>query len=75
MIFDVERDWPMGVVNSIVTLRISGGRFKAAPQVEQAFDGTPGGFQSHNQTTEVAADGDDWLVTMQLAPHRTVTLR
>ena len=74
VIFDVEGDWPVGVMNSLLTLRIAGPRWGDLPRVESRFDGTPGGFALHDKVESVVRDGDDLLITLQLTPHRTVCL-
>ena len=73
--FDVEGEWPAGVINSLVTVRVSGAAFAGIPQVESRFDGTPGGYALHDRVESVVREGADLLVTMQLTPHRTVSLR
>ena len=72
VVFDVEGEWPVGVINSVVTLRVSGVDWSQAPVVEQEYHQVPGGYSAHDQIEEIAADGGDWLITMQLAPGRTV---
>lgn len=72
--FDVEGEWPVGVVNCTVTLRISGSGIEQPPEIEQEFHVTAGGYAVHKQVESVLRDGNDWLVTMQLAPHRTVRI-
>ena len=61
-------------VHSLVTLRISGVAFDRPPEVKQEFRQVPGGYSAHNQIEGIVVDGDDWLLTMQLAPRRTVHL-
>ena len=73
--FDVGGTWPIGVINSLLTLRISGAAFARAPRVENELQVAAGGYGLHTGMEGVAQDGDDWLVTMQLAPHRTVRVR
>ncbi len=72
--FDVEGEWPVGVMNSHVTLRVSGTGLATAPQVEQQFHVVAGGYGMLKDVESVVQDGDDWLITMQLAPRRTVKL-
>ena len=72
--FSVEGEWPVGVMNSLVTLRISGVAFDRPPEVKQEFHRVPGGYSAHNQIEGIVADGGDWLITMQLAFGRTVHL-
>ena len=72
--FDVEGQWPIGVMDSHLTLRISGSNFRDTPRVEQEFHVTAGGYTLHNQVESIVPDGSDWLITMQLAPHRTVRI-
>jgi len=73
--FDVEGEWPVGVINSSVTLRVSGAGPGAPPEVDQEFRSLPGGYAAHDQVESAERDGDDWLITMQLAPGRRVHLR
>lgn len=73
--FDVGGEWPAGVVNPVVTLRVSGAAFGGRPEVAQQFHESAGGYAGHRAVESVKPDGADWLVTMALAPRRTVTLR
>ena len=73
--FDVGGTWPIGVMNSFATLRVSGVAFKQPPEVENELHVLAGGYGLHREVESVVQDGDDWLVTMQLAPQRTVHLR
>ena len=70
--FDVSGDWPVGVMNSHLTLRISGTGLEQEPRIEQQFHETAGGYAMHKDVESIVKDGNDWLITMQLAPHRTV---
>ena len=74
VLFDVSGEWPVGVVNSFVTLRISGSGLGTSPSVDQEFHKSEGGYSRHNEVLTPEKEGDDWLITMQLAPHRTVRL-
>ncbi|MDP6776973.1 MAG: polysaccharide deacetylase family protein [Candidatus Latescibacteria bacterium] len=73
--FDVAGEWPVGIINSDLTLRLSGSGFDRPPEIEQEFHSRDGGQAMHNAVQTVARDGDDWLITMQLTPGRTVSLR
>ncbi len=73
--FDVGGDWPVGVVNSRVSLRVSGLSCSRPPCIENELHVHAGGYSLHQGIESVVADGDDWLVTMQLAPHRTVRMQ
>lgn len=73
--FDVAGDWPVGVINSSVTLRVGGLSSNTPPAVENEFHEHAGGLSLHNEIADIVPDGDDWLVTMQLAPQRTVHVR
>jgi hypothetical protein len=73
--FEVEGQWPVGVVSSTLTLRLSGVQWPDPPAVEQQFHKTAGGYGAHNGIEAINRDGDDWLITMQLAPDRTVRLK
>ncbi len=75
LLFNVEGEWPVGVINSTVTLRISGTNFKKAPSIEQEFHKHEGGYSVHKEIESIVPDGNDWLITLQLAPHRTVKLQ
>jgi len=72
--FDVEGTWPIGIMDSHLTLRISSTTFQNTPQVKQEFHIASGGYTLHNQVESIIPDGPDWLITMQLAPHRTVKI-
>lgn len=72
--FDVDGEWPVGVMNSTVTLRISGWKTDHTPHIEQTFHRTEGGYAMHRAIESIVRDGDGWLLTLQLAPHRTVCL-
>lgn len=70
---DVNGTWPVGVINSRLTLRISGVETRrSAPAIKQEFHKVPGGYSGHSEVGPIRRDGDDWLITMQLAPHRTI---
>jgi len=69
--FDVGGEWPVGVVNSLLTLRISGADFERPPVVESELHEHAGGYGLHTDVEALERDGDDWLITMQLAPGRT----
>lgn len=73
--FDVGGTWPIGVINSLITLRVSGAAFDRAPRVENELQVTAGGYGLHTAVEGGVQDRDDWLVTMQLAPQRTVHVR
>jgi len=70
--FDVGGEWPVGVMNSLLTLRVSGVAFESVPAVTSELHVHPGGYNLHHTVESMAPDGNDWLVTMQLAPQRTV---
>jgi peptidoglycan/xylan/chitin deacetylase (PgdA/CDA1 family) len=72
--FDVAGDWPVGVVNSYLTLRVSGSDFKGTPEIDQEYHKREGGYSRHSEIRGIVQDGDDWLITMEIAPHRTVRL-
>jgi len=72
--FDVGGAWPIGVMNSFVTIRVSGAGFEQAPSLQQQFHRHDGGFAQHDEVQSVERSGSDWLLTMQLAPFRTVAL-
>ncbi len=72
--FDVGGEWPVGVMNSIMTLRVSGLNCSEPPKVENQFHTWAGGVGVHSGIGDIVADGDDWLITMQLGPNRTVRL-
>jgi len=73
--FDVEGEWPVGIIDCTVTLRVSGVDFTATPTVEQTFHRASGGYSAHSRVEDIVHDGHDWLITMQLAPGRTVHLK
>ena len=75
LLFDVGGEWPVGVMNSTVTLRVSGLTAGEKPEVKQTFHVTAGGYAMHRAVEAVTREGEDWLVTMEIAPHRTVCLR
>ncbi len=70
--FDVGGTWPVGVVNPVVTVRVSGGERAGSPTVETEHHPAPGGYSLHDVVESIEADGTDWLVTLALTPHRTV---
>lgn len=70
--FRVDGEWPVGVQDPTVTVRLSGTGFRAAPRVAQEPDPVPGGYAAHDRVEAVTRDGDDWLIRLQLAPRRTV---
>ena len=74
VVFDVGGEWPVGAVRSHLTVRVSGVGGKA-PEVEQEFHVREGGYSRHNEVETPVRDGNDWLITMQLAPHRTVRVK
>jgi len=76
LIFDIEGEWPVGVLNSFLTLRLSGIGFEGSPRVTyelnnnnnnaaEAFKEKPG---LHQNIEKIVKDSCDWLFTMQLAP-------
>jgi hypothetical protein len=72
--FDVLGAWPVGLVNALLTVRVSGMDFPRAPQVLQGgLPDAPCGMH-RKYIDRVEADGADWLITLELAPGRTVTL-
>ena len=73
--FDVNGTWPVGVVNSLLTLRLSGVTFASTPVVENELHVHAGGYGLHREAASITPDGDDWLITMQVAPYRTVHVR
>ncbi len=73
--FDVTGAWPVGIINSDLTLRLSGSGFERPPEIDQDFHSRNGGEAMHNAVQTIVRDGDDWLITMQLTPDRTVSLR
>jgi hypothetical protein len=73
--FDVGGEWPVGVMNSTVTLRIGGVECSAPPRVENEIHDWSGGYGVHTAIGEIVRQGQDWLITMQLAPRRTVRIR
>ncbi len=72
--FDVQGDWPVGVMNSLLTLRVSGARFTGVPAARNEIHVHAGGYGRHHKVENTVRDGADWLVTLQLAPRRTVHL-
>ena len=74
VLFDVSGEWPVGVVNSFVTLRVTGSGLGTTPSVDQEYHKREGGYSRHNEVLTPEKEGEDWLITMQLAPHRTVRL-
>lgn len=80
--FEVRGNWPVGVINSTMTLRISGADFTSTPVIDQRFYGAAEGYDvynlgysAHNTVESVKQDGGDWLVTLQLAPGRTIKIK
>ena len=72
--FDVAGEWTVGAMNCIVTLRISNSGFDVTPEIEQEFHVAEGGYAVHNEVESIKQAGDDFLLTLQLAPHRTIHL-
>lgn len=79
LVFEVEGHWPIGIMNSSLTLRISGADFRDTLKIKQdcndnvaeAFKEKPG---LHTSIEEIVKDGGDWLITMQLAPGHTIRI-
>ncbi len=77
--FDVEGNWPVGVVNSFLTLRLSGISCREGLQIEkthnrhvaEAFLEKP---NLHGRIEQIVKEGNDWLITMQLAPGYEVSI-
>ena len=79
--FDIGGTWPVGVINSFLTLRVTNACFTTPPKVEQYFFGSKEGYnennlgyREHNVVESIVRDEDDWLVSMQVAPGRTIRL-
>jgi hypothetical protein len=72
--FDVTGEWPVGVMNCAVTLKISDTGFTKVPRVEQDFQKAEGGYAAHKGIESIKKVGNDFLLTLQLAPHRTIHL-
>ena len=73
--FDVGGEWPVGLMNSMVTLRVSGFGADVTPRVENEFHTHEGGYSLPAEIGDITPDGKDWLISMQLAPRRTVRIR
>jgi hypothetical protein len=65
-------EWPVGVMNSVVTLRVSGLVSDTTPRVANEFHTYEGGYSLPAAIGDITRDGNDWLISMQLAPRRTV---
>lgn len=72
--FNIDGEWPVGVVNSELTFRLTGLADIAAPTVEIEIHTRAGGYASHDAVTDIRSDGPDWLITMQVAPRRTINI-
>tara|TARA_B100001123_G_scaffold442047_2_gene584672 strand:- start:16843 stop:17877 length:1035 start_codon:yes stop_codon:yes gene_type:complete len=70
--FDVAGEWPVGIMNCTVTLRLSNSGFDSVPQIEQEYHVSEGGYAFHKEVESIRRAGDDFLLTLQLAPHRTI---
>lgn len=70
--FDVGGQWPVGVCNPRLTLRIAGLSAGPTPVVRQEHRDGPAFRTVHDRVLDVRADGPDWIVTLELAPHRVV---
>jgi peptidoglycan/xylan/chitin deacetylase (PgdA/CDA1 family) len=73
--FDVLGDWPVGLIDARLTLRIRGADFGEPPQVSQ--NALPGStcVLRRTEVESVRPDGQDWLVTMELTPGRSILLQ
>lgn len=72
--FDIGGEWPVGVMNSSLTLRLSGGSFQHTPSVKHEVVTPLGGNGLHQAINEITKDKADWLITLQLTPGRTLTV-
>lgn len=72
IVFDVAGEWPLGTMNPTLTLRVSGVEAQEPPGITQTFHKHEGGYAGHQGVETVERNGADWLVTLALAPHRTV---
>jgi len=67
--------YPVGVASSFVTLRVSGARLAREPKLSIEYHADSAGYAgAHTQLRSARPDGQDWLVTLQLAPRRTIRL-
>lgn len=71
--FIIEGEWPVGVVNTLLTLRVRGLNLREKPVVKVVAD-TLDGAASLSSVESVIADGSDWLITMDAISGRTVAL-
>ena len=75
--FDIGGRWPVGVVNPELTFRISapvGSAPDREPTVSFDFHLKEGGYHSHSRVGDIRRDRDDWIITMESAPFRTVNV-
>lgn len=72
--FGVGGEWPVGVVNAFVTIKVSGVPFVSVPKVRQHFHRKWGGYDERKAVESIVKAEDGWLFTLELAPGRTVEL-
>lgn len=69
--FEIVGEWPVGVINSQLTFRISGLSVAGQPHVEVVTDAARGG-RLRKQVYSVIGDDADWVVTVDALPGTVV---
>ncbi len=73
--FDIKGNWPVGIMNSTVTVKLYG--VKVNPEkatVKQTFSLTQGGYTGHKEVESIKVKDNDTLITMQVAPGKRVEI-
>ncbi|NLY97136.1 MAG: polysaccharide deacetylase family protein [Clostridiaceae bacterium] len=73
--FDMNGSWPVGVINSMVTVKISGVSIDPhTAKVNTSFSITSGGFTGHNKTESIKRKGADTLINIEAVPGKKVEI-
>jgi hypothetical protein len=72
--FQFTGEWPVGIVHSLLTLRVTGVGRPVNPSVTVESDTLPGANQ-RREIGEIRTQGDDLLVTMDAVPGRITEIK
>lgn len=72
--FEIGGPWPVGVINSQLSFRVSGIHITGEPVVEYIAV-PPGAARHRSNIYSVVADGDGWIVTADAVPGAILELR